>query len=384
MSFLLFSTFYKYLTLYSSMLCKRDPNVWIFGSWFGEKYADNSKFLFEYCVKQGLDVYWITNSDLVIEELKTKGLPVLKRNTPEANRIAKKAKYVVYSTSPEDANFYNIGGAVFINLWHGIPLKKICYDDNLISRNIILKRKIYSLLTYWPIRKKYNFSTSLEVSKIYKSCFKSDDKHIIQVGQARNDCFFDKSLKRIKYKDVDYKKIIFYMPTHRNEGKTKINIEEIFNLKKLNDFCVFNDILFVIKKHFYHRNEYTNLEEYSNILDVTGENLDAQESLFNADILITDYSSCYIDYLLLDRPIIFYNYDFESYIINDREMYFNYFEVTPGPKATNFNEFMIALNDALNGNKKYKNKLKEIKNLFYSKDNQGPVCSKLVEVIKSL
>lgn len=49
-------------------------------------------------------------------------------------------------------------------------------------------------------------------------------------------------------------------------------------------------------------------------------------------MLVTDYSSIYFDYLLLDKPIIFFNYDLEEYLNNSRDMYFNYDEFTPGRK----------------------------------------------------
>ena len=63
----------------------------------------------------------------------------------------------------------------------------------------------------------------------------------------------------------------------------------------------------------------------------------------DTDILISDYSSTYIDYLLLDRPLIFYNFDYEDYLQNDREMYYDYDEVTPGYKAATFDELMTEL-----------------------------------------
>ena len=55
-------------------------------------------------------------------------------------------------------------------------------------------------------------------------------------------------------------------------------------------------------------------------VDLTAKDFDPQELLFISDLLITDYSSCYIDYLLLKRPVIFYFYD--SYETEDNELYF--------------------------------------------------------------
>ena len=56
------------------------------------------------------------------------------------------------------------------------------------------------------------------------------------------------------------------------------------------------------------------------------------------DLLITDYSSIYIDYLLTDKPMIFLPYDKERYL-DGRGMNFDYEEVTPGPKPKTMKEF---------------------------------------------
>jgi len=83
------------------------------------------------------------------------------------------------------------------------------------------------------------------------------------------------------------------------------------------------------------------------------------------DILITDYSSIYFDYLLLDKPIIFAPFDFEDYLVKDRELYYNYDEVTPGPKARNWNEVLISLKEAIENPEKYKKEREKIKNIFH-------------------
>lgn len=51
------------------------------------------------------------------------------------------------------------------------------------------------------------------------------------------------------------------------------------------------------------------------------------------DLLITDYSSIYLDYLLLDRPIVFFAYDLEHYVERDRALYFTYESMTPGARC---------------------------------------------------
>lgn len=368
------------------MLNKRDSDLWIFGAWFGKKFADNSKFLYLYCLKNNIHAVWITKNEDVYKELKSKNLPVEMENSSLGTYLCNKAKNIVISTSIQDVTEQYYGGANIINLWHGIPLKEIVYDDHVTGAfRFTLKGRLFSTLTKLPEKNTYIFSTSPAITNIYKSAFRTDDKHIIEIGQVRNDCFFDGSLKHRTYAETPYKHLLSYLPTHRNEGKTKIEDHVIFDLPKLEEFCAKNNCLFLIKKHFYHNKEYTDLSNYPHIVDLTTRNdIDTQELMYNTDILITDYSSCYIDYLLLDRPIVFYCFDYEHYLKEDREMYFPYDDVTPGAHAKSFDELLPALQQALDGNEKYKNKQEQVKNLFYSKENQGIVAPRLVEAIKKL
>jgi CDP-glycerol glycerophosphotransferase (TagB/SpsB family) len=78
------------------------------------------------------------------------------------------------------------------------------------------------------------------------------------------------------------------------------------------------------------------IPKYSEVQDI-------YYTMSKADILITDYSGVYFDFLLLDRPIIFTPFDIHDYINNDRELYYNYDEVTPGPKARNWTELLRLL-----------------------------------------
>ena len=161
-------------------------------------------------------------------------------------------------------------------------------------------------------------------------------------------------------------------------------MKNLFHLQELNDFCEKNHCDFLVKKHFYHRNEVEDLQQYPRIKDITGESWDTQELLMNTDILITDYSSIYIDYLLLDRPMMFYHYDYEEYLQTDREMYFDYQDVTPGEKVKNFTECLAGLARILEHGQEYqKEERKQVRELFYCKEGQGKVGEILLDKIKS-
>lgn len=218
---------------------------------------------------------------------------------------------------------------------------------------------------------------------IYESAFRTTQDKMLNIGQARNDYFFKDTPNGYKEKYIG-KKIVAYMPTHRQEGKKSMNMYHILDLPSMDAVLTKYNAVLIIKKHFYHREETSVGEEYSNIIEVTNRNSETFELLKAADVLITDYSSCSVDYLLLNRPQIFFCFDKEDYLLNDREMYFDYYSTLPGPLCLNNDELIKELENVLSGVDHYKEKRQQRLDFFYSKENQGIVAPKQIETILSL
>ena len=156
----------------------------------------------------------------------------------------------------------------------------------------------------------------------------------------------------------------------------------MFDLDGIQEFCEKYDYYFVIKKLFYHKAEKEPVEKYTRIMDMTSEQIDTQMLLLETDIMITDYSSIYIDYMLLDRPILFYAYDYEEYLKEDREMYFSYEDVTPGPKIWSAEGILPELEKVARGERYSKEERERILDLFYCKEGRGAVSEKLLDWIE--
>jgi CDP-glycerol glycerophosphotransferase (TagB/SpsB family) len=101
------------------------------------------------------------------------------------------------------------------------------------------------------------------------------------------------------------------------------------------------------------------------------------------DILITDYSSIYFDFLLADKPIIFAPFDYEEYITKDRELYYNYNEVTPGPKCRNWDEVLDWIVKFKENPKLFKEEREKIKKMFH-KYQDGKNCERVFNEILNL
>ncbi len=391
-------TYITMLPLYwLSCIIPKDKNLWVFGAWFGKRYADNSKYLFEYISKNHPEIkaIWLTRNEEVYKLMKRKGYRVYKTYSLKGILYSLRAKVGIISTSLEDINLCLTGNMQIVQLWHGIPLKKIMFDDKITFKQPTIFRKLLSL--FFPfIKKSYSdallIATSEEVQRKISSAFKVPLEHVKITGYPRNDSFFQdpaeelELVKKLRQFKSQGKKLAIYMPTHRREGEIDISkfllssLDFIdINLQKLN--CVL-----LIKLHYYHAREIlllTKNKKFSNILIISDALIeqDVYNILRLIDILITDYSSIYFDFLLLNKPIIFAPFDLENYLRKDREFYYKYEEVTPGPKAKNWKEVLIHLKEAIEEPEKYKKEREKIRDIFH-KYKDGNSSRRVFNAIK--
>lgn len=400
----------KYFLLYLVFsVCKAIGSIFprnrkrlIFGAWLGNKYDDNPKALYEYILKKRPELHpiWLTSNKTIFNELSHKQIPVCMTNSIKGIWFCLVSKYVCYCVEPNDIGLYLyplLNGCIFINLWHGIPLKRVG-NHNKFSKQYREEYlgKFTPKAAFWvekcdQIRKSisanktYHMAPGDELGKIYQGVFGVDETHILKLGQARNDYFFTHHQNPIVNRFS--KKIrVVYMPTHRKEGRDTIDLNKIFNLSRLNEFCRNNNIVFLIKKHFYHRNEPTIPDfKYSNIYELTSEPIKTQELVEAADILITDYSGVYIDYLLLNRPMIFYAFDKEDYMKTDRDFYLPYDpEYIPGKICITEENLIKELQNLCEGVDDTVDIRNKMKKYYYSIEAQSAVSEIQTNTIISL
>lgn len=374
----LFQTIKKYL----ACLIPRSSSIYVFGSWFGEKYSDNSKYFFEYMSLNHPEItsVWISKSQEVVDAVRKLGFNAHLESSTEGKQYMKKAKYVFVSTGWRDIDENLIGGATVINFWHGVPLKKIMYDDQIYN-TLNIRGNIAYYLNKFPQRNEFVVSTSETLSNIYINAFRRDKRHIVLIGQPRNDVFYSGSFGSLRERFPN-KKIVTYLPTHRKQGSVTFDCNSILNLEMIDQLCMDNNCVFIIKKHFYHAKEDI-ITGYNNIIELTQEDIDPQDLMLSSDVLITDYSSAYIDYLLLDRPVVFYNYDLNDYLKTDRNMYFDYYSVTPGPVTKNFEELYIELHNIIVNNRDDYQELRfKIRKIFYDNKSMQKVSPIVYQLIQ--
>ncbi|HPV01404.1 MAG TPA: CDP-glycerol glycerophosphotransferase family protein [Clostridiales bacterium] len=310
---------------------------------------------------------------------------------------------LVVQNSSDD--FYNLIGAsnmivtthgciksrrdqISAELWHGIPLKTIGDMVNDINDE---SRKTHN---YWWSKADVVTSYSQTYSTLMNACVNIGGHKFVITGAPRNDLLLTsdgrKKLSELTDIDLTGKKILFFLPTFRTTfyGRYDGNKEwdNIFGMKdfdiiEFDKFLEDNNILMVAKLH--PNEEYKILNQIegkvtkNTILirnsDLEENRTDLYEILNSADVLITDYSSVYFDFLLLDRPMIFTPVDLGSYR-ELRGLLLEPFDFwTPGPKALDQKTLEREILHCLSGNSHYANERKTIRDIMhhYQDANSG-------------
>ena len=364
---------YAFLSLFT----KRDRNLIVFSAMHCRTFDSNSKFLFLHFLNNKKDYtsYFVINDDELREKLtKEYGNHFIDTRTKEGKKIALKAKTWVVSwlDTPLGGIFLKFRRLV-IHLGHGTPLKCI----GMMEKDGKLLKKMYYLLCQTNIS--YSLASSPFVADIIQKSIGFSKKHVLINGQPRTEVLFKEPLKLSELNNGFTH--ILYAPTWRQHSKIKLFPFEDFSLTELQNFLSKERIIIHIRFHPAYEEDIPK--------DILGlENV----SLFSAkkypeimdylnlfDVLITDYSSIYFDYMLLERPMIFLPYDLEEY---EKTVGFtmDYNEYTPGAKPISFFDFLNYLQVAKNSPEMFLESIKSLNKVLNNPEKMP--CKALANFIK--
>lgn len=361
-----------------------DSHIWLFSSTDNSHYNYNSRYLFEY-VKENLPEItplFVINDPELRNSLSSKYGKQYFIETESIQGIRQALSAGVWFTSA-GLPAYGTGlhkKRLIINLWHGVPLKKIALlDPNLKKAARIYFKKIFSE-NYTCI-----LTTSHELIPLMARSFAVSEDKIKVWGQPRNDGLFQKNdcreiLGQLFPDLPEYTKTVLYAPTFRDYGQVQLFPFKDFDQKQLEAFLEEKNMLLFIRTHVA---EQGSAAPYlgKRIRFLGNEQAEDVTGILNIfDCLITDYSSIYIDYLLTDKPMIFLPYDRQQYL-DGRGMNFDYDDVTPGPKPETFNDFLDALSPKEDF---WKSERTRVNHLF--NEIQHPcaadICNKVLKMIR--
>lgn len=339
-------------------------------SFFGKSYSDSPKYIYEYLCKNypgKFKFIWVINKRTKIPY---KPIKVRRFSIRYAYYLAR-CKYYVFNVRQPDWVVKRKGN-VFLQTWHGTPLKRLVFDqEEVMTASPLYKAQFYKHSRLWD----YLVSANKFSSEVFRSAFLYD-KEILEYGYPRNDLMYHPDKDKIaadikrKLRIPEGKKTILYAPTWRDDeyyGKGEYKFSLKLNLRLLRKELG-NDYAILLRTHYYiaDKLDVTGLEDF--VVNVSGYD-DITELYLISDILITDYSSVFFDYANLKRPILFYTYDLEKYRDMLRGFYLDIEKDVPGPLLFTDEEVVEAIKNIDIISARYKEKYEEFYEKFCSLDN---------------
>ena len=334
------------VSLALSFVIRRDDKKIVFGSWFGEMYIDNSKYLAEYAIshylKQGYTCYWVGKK--VIRNRIDPRLHFIELNSITSIIPLLRCKFFFFSQihTTDICEFNVYRNAILCFLDHGNTIKKCGADDpdyhgQFDVEKFNLVKKTYVKLTGKIISYDYITVSSEENIDTYISAYKhlvSNTTKYIKSGLPRNELLFECDQKKreelkLKYANLlgfdKEKSIIMYLPTFRRKAEKVYSFTDLpkEQMKQLIDFLKRHNAILLEKNHYVANKYDCNHAESAEYIIKINVPVDLQEMLCFTDVQICDYSGCYLDYLILNRPLIHFLYDYEEYRDHDSGLYYD-------------------------------------------------------------
>ena len=376
MSYLIWKVIYKLMYIFPIQNDKI-----FYDSFMGKGYTDNPKAIYEYIVKHD-------NSYKHVWSLK-KTNTCIPGNPVIVKRITLKYLYHLTTSGIQVNNsrmpnlYKKREGQIFIQTWHGTPLKKLALDMDHVLLSGTNKKKYRESFVKDSSQWNYLIAPNEYSMNIFKRAFDFKGE-FIKTGYPRND-------QLVNYKDYEVddlklklglpldKKIILYTPTFRDQNSKGLGMyTQDFGLD-LEKLSKQDDVVVLLRVHYLVVDRFVN--KFNNIIDFSDYD-NINDLMIVSDVLLTDYSSTMFDYLLLRKPIVLNGFDVEIYRDKVRGFYLEYTDL-PADNITDVDSLLLILEDL----SAYKEKHKESYDRAlqtYSSFERGQSSKNVFDLIKKL
>ncbi|MCM3668100.1 CDP-glycerol glycerophosphotransferase family protein [Mesobacillus maritimus] len=304
----------------------------------------------------------------------------VRRNSKEYLRYLASSQYLI-NNSTFQPFYLPKKNQIYINTWHGTPLKKMGFEipgNPAHSQNVIRN----FLCT------DYLISPNEHTTKMFTDSYKLDGLYegtIIEEGYPRIDLTLKTDPQRFKGKlrDLglefkDQTKTLLYAPTWKgkNVSNAKNDMLQIIGDLRYLEEQVGDEYSFLVKVHPFLYKAAVNYEELKSKL--VPDYIDTNELLSTVDLLVTDYSSIFFDFLVTGKPIIFYTWDADVYM-DERGQYFSN-DVLPGPIVYNSLELAETIKQMEDIKPKFQERYQDMQQQF-TRYEDGNVTERVVQAI---
>lgn len=328
---------YKRLFLLLGILLPKKDNLIIFESFLGKQYSDNPRALYEYLRSNypSFQMIWSVERNS-LDHFSNYDVRYVRRFSLRWLYLMNRSKYWL-SNSRLPLWVRKPNKTIYVQTWHGTPLKKLALDMQEVhmpgTNTEKYKRNFIKATRKWD----YLISPNRYSTEIFKRAFQFEN-NIMETGYPRNDYLVNENniteINRIKQKMnlPKDKKVILYAPTWRDDeyhGRGRYKFDIPLDMDYMKD-SLGEEYIILFRMHYLIA-ENLDLSSYNNFAFDASLHEDIRELYLIADMLITDYSSVFFDYAILRRPMLFYVYDIDTYRDQLRGFYIDFEKEAPGP-----------------------------------------------------
>lgn len=332
------------------------------------RFLDNCKYFFlQASAARAGRIVFVTERREVEALLAAESLECLRYPSVAAVWFLLRAGSVVVDSVEWTAKWraYLLIGAFKVQLWHGVGFKRIEQDRwrhevgplrRLSSPTMLRLRLAYYRFVQRFVRYDLVLVTSTFYrDKVFAPAFRA--RRFLLAGYPRNTFgAIDEPLRRLSLLNTDTsliarieawkserRRVVLLAPTFRESGAMPMQMTET-DIAALEQFCETERVEMIFK---FHPGERAVARFHGRHLHVYRSDADVYPMLPLVDVLVTDYSSIFMDFLLVDRPIVFFMPDIQLYRSQMRETQFDPDAFTPGPKASTWGAVLERIADAL-------------------------------------
>lgn len=343
---------------------KRRNSVAVIGRESG-KFVDNAKYFFLQARQEYPDIEFcfITELESVADSLRAGQLPVRVFAQFKTLWFLLRCPVVVVDSVEWSSQFrrHLLVRARVVQLWHGVGFKRIELDKwkheaksrSWMSSALVgyLRMAQKTISGRWLTYDAVCTTSAFYRDNVFIPAFKS--RHFLVSGYPRNT-FARVSgdllvgaltgegqaiYSRISSWRNSGRRVVLFAPTFRDTRSSTVGLNPEV-VAQLDEFCRVQDVEMIFKFHPLERGASLVAGEHLHCLP---NDIDLYPFFEQFDALITDYSSIYMDYLLVDKPVLFFVPDFDEYTRVDRQFQFDYHQMTPGRKLEDWSGLMDAL-----------------------------------------
>lgn len=324
----------------TTLLVPRSSDLWVFGSAVG--LADGAWALWREAAAHGERAVWLTGTDAEAALARERGIPSVPKSSWRGFRLTARAAVIVVTHGFGDVNRYTAIGGVVVQLWHGIPLKRIGLDAEVTTASPLpfarrtTARMLRALYRQTQSRIRVLPAASELVRGRLESAFGLDTVRVPVTGEPRTDVLCAGSdrdrrgsaraaLDAVVGPFASDTRLVLYAPTWRDGGADPA-LPGAADAEALRELLDETDTVLLIRSHHLGAGDYAALRGPRVRMLGSDVVADITPLLPGLDVLVTDYSSLAFDAGLAELPTVFFAPDLAAYTAS-RGFYGTYAEV---------------------------------------------------------